>query len=44
MQPKDKTIQHEVQGKPWEVAGADLFSMMNSNTFVLLQQIPNFSN
>ena len=42
-QPIDKLIPHELSGKPWEVIGADLFSINNKNSFCSVDYLSKFS-
>ena len=35
-QVKDKIIHHDIQAKPWEVIGADMFSLNNKHYFCII--------
>ena len=42
MQPKKKIIHYEVPGKPWEIVGADLFSLHNKSYLCILDYHSKF--
>ena len=42
MQPKDRIIQHEILGIPWEVIGADKFSLYIKDFYCIVGYHSNF--
>ena len=41
-QPKEKIIHHEIPAKPWEIVGADMFTLYNSNYIFIVDYHSKF--
>ena len=41
-QPKERIIHHEIQGKPWEVTGTDMFSLHNKHYLCIVDYHSKF--